>query len=82
MRGYAIYVLLIAAGFGVWALLFWFQRRSSGRGQKLVGWVTIGPLHAYLERRGYRLSRRELLGWGLVALVMVAAPLASWWLER
>lgn len=82
MREYAIYILLVAAGFGVWALLFWFQRRSSGRGQKVVGWLTIGPLHAYLERRGYSLSRRELFGWGLVALVMLIAPLTSWWLER
>lgn len=82
MRDYAIYIFLVAVGFGLWALLFWFQRRSSSRMHKMVGWVFIGPLHDYMERRGYRLSKRELVGWGLVAIVMVAAPLATWWLER
>lgn len=82
MHTYAIYALAIAAGFGLWALLFWSQRRSSGRIRKAVGWMTIGPLHGYLERRGYRLSTRELLGWAFVALVMLLAPVASWMLER
>lgn len=82
MRAYAIYVLLVFAGFGLWALLFWLQRRSTDRFRKAAGWITVGPFHGYLERRGYRLSKREILGWTVVALVMLLAPVASWLLER
>ena len=82
MREYAIYILMVGAGFGLWGLFFWLQRKSSDATRKAVGWVMIGPLHQYLERRGYRLSKRELLGWGVVGLVMLAAPAVSWLLEQ
>ena len=82
MPGYAVYVLLVCAGFGVWALLFWFMRTSSGPKRMALGWSLVGPFHAYLEKRGYRLRRRELFGWALVGAVMLLAPVLSWLLER
>jgi hypothetical protein len=82
MHWYAIYSLLIAASFGHWALLFWFMRKNSGATRNAVGWLMIGPFHSYLEKRGYYLSKRELLGWGLVGTLMLLAPAISWLLER
>lgn len=82
MHGYTIYVLLLAVGIGLWALLFWFMRKNSGATRNAVGWLIIGPFHIYLEKRGYRLSKRELLGWGIVGALMLFAPVLSWLLEQ
>ena len=82
MSGYWLYALLVLAGFALWVLLFIAMRRGSGRKKDVAGYVLIGPMHSYLKRRGYALSRRELVGWGAVLLLMLAVPWISWFLER
>ena len=82
MIGYIIYVALIAVGFMLWILLFVAMRRTAGRNREIAGWLLIGPLHSYLSKRGYTLTEREVLGWGAVLLLMLAAPLITELLER
>lgn len=82
MSGYWLYALLVLAGFGLWLALFVVMRRGAGRKRDVAGYVLIGPMHAYLKRRGYSLSGRELVGWGIVLLLMLAVPWITWFLER
>ena len=81
MRGYCIYALLVLAGFGLWLVLFSFMRKEPGRNKDFAGFLLIGPLHSYLKQRGYSLTKRELVGWLAVLLLMLSAPLVTWWLE-
>jgi hypothetical protein len=81
MRGYLIYFALVLTGFALWALLFAAMRRTRDEKRTWV-YFLIGPLHAYLMRRGYTLSQRELFGWGLVLLFMLLAPWITDVLER
>jgi uncharacterized membrane protein len=80
--GYIVYVALVALGFLLWILLFLAMRRTSGQKRDITGWFLIGPLHTYLGKRGYSLTSREVLGWGAVLLLMIAAPPITWLMER
>ena len=82
MKGYLIYALLVFVGFGLWAVLFMGMQKGSSRKRDLAGYFFIGPLHAYLEKRGYVLTKREVIGWGAVLLLMLAVPWLTWFLER
>ncbi len=68
----------------MWVALFIYMRggdKKSDRKRGLVGKLLIGPLHPYMAKRGYSLTKRELLGWGLVLVLMLAAPLITSLLE-
>ena len=83
MSSYLIFVLLVFLAFVMWAMLFAFMRSGkSQRTKKVVGVVLIGPLHGYLQSRGYRLTNREILGWLLVLFLMLAAPFLDRILEK
>ncbi len=81
MTGYWLYSLLVLAGFVLWLLLFFAMRNGTGRKRDIVGYALIGPMHTYLKKRGYTLTRRELLGWGFVLLLMLAAPWITKFME-
>ncbi len=80
--GYLIYSLAVLAGFVLWLLLFWEMRKGASRERDLAGQIFIGPMHAYLKKRGYTLSRRELFGWGFVLLLMLLVPWITMYLEQ
>ena len=80
MRGYLIYVALIFAGFALWVGLLAAMRRDA-TGKRVWGHLLLGPLHGYLMRRGYRLTKREVVGWCVVLLLMLVAPLLTFVLE-
>jgi hypothetical protein len=82
MRGYIVYSLLVLLGFALWILLFWGMRKGRGRARDAAGFFFLGPFHLYMRRRGYSLSPRELVGWGVVLVVMLLAPWLSKWLEQ
>lgn len=79
--GYLLYSLLVLAGFGLWIGLFLGMRKGSARQRDVAGYFLIGPLHAYLKKRNYALTQRELIGWGVVLLLMLAVPWLTWFLE-
>ena len=82
MKGYVIYSLLVLAGFALWLILFLVMRKGSDRKRDIAGYALIGPMHAYLKRRGYSLSNRELVGWGIVLVLMLLVPWVTWFIER
>ena len=82
MSGYLIYSLVVLAGFALWLLLFLAMRKGSNGKRDIAGYILIGPMHAYLKRRGYTLRTRELVGWGVVLLLMLLAPWISVYLAR
>jgi hypothetical protein len=81
MRGYLFYAVAVILGFGMWWLLFAAMRRREIPGGKFLGYFLLGPMHGYLKRRNYSLSKRELLGWLVVGVLMLAAPIVSKMLE-
>jgi len=82
MRNYLAYVLAVVLAFVVWALIFRIMSKSKGNSKDIKGILLAGPAHFILRRRGYKLNKREILGWGVVFLVMLMAPLISNWLEK
>jgi hypothetical protein len=80
--GYLVYALLVIAGFGLWIALFLGMRKGTERTRNAAGYLLIGPLHAYLRKRNYTLTKRELLGWGVVLLLMLLVPGLTWFIER
>ena len=81
MGSYLFYAVVLILGFGMWWLVFTAMRRRETRGTNFLGYFLLGPMHGYLRRRNYSLTKRELIGWLLVALLMLAAPLMSILLE-
>jgi hypothetical protein len=80
--GYVVYVLVVLAGFALWGLLFWYMRSGSAREHRdTIGYAFIGPLHKYLQKRNYALTRREIWGWLVVLVVLLVAPLITHLLE-
>lgn len=82
MTGYLVYSLVVLAGFVLWLLLFFEMRKDRNRKRDIAGYVFIGPMHVYLKKRGYSLTHRELLGWGVVLLLMLAVPWITFYLEH
>lgn len=80
--GYVGYVALVVAIF-----IFWFvgfavmRRRKDKEWGNLTGFLLAGPLHFYLRDRQYALSRREMIGWAIVCICMIVAPIATKLLE-
>lgn len=74
MANYIVFCLLVLAVFFVWFLFFSVMRKEGGRKLDLLGFLFLGPVHVYLKKRGYVLSRRELIGWVVVLFLMLLAP--------
>jgi hypothetical protein len=81
MRSYLFYLVVVLLGFGMWWLFFAVMRRSDNRENKFLGYFLLGPMYRYLKRRNYSLTKRELVGWLLVGLLMLAAPIVTKVLE-
>ena len=82
-----LWVLIIVAilGFGVWILLFRLFRRhppAQSRASRATGYTLFGPLwpaiEEYMSKREWKLTKREVLGWLLVFLLMIAAILFTY----
>ena len=77
-KGYLIYVAVVVGVFLCWFAAFAIMRRQTGdEPSDLKGFLFAGPLHFYLMRRQYRLSSAEILGWAVVLVLMLVAPLAT-----
>ena len=82
---FPIYALCVVLGFLAWTLIFWLMRKNKNKQNRMEdvkGALLVGPLHFYLRGRHYTFTRRELVGWGLVLLFMLTAPLLTNWLEN
>jgi hypothetical protein len=79
LPGDLIYLLFPVAAFAVWALVIRHlrQRQAQGNENKVAGPLLLGPLHVFLRNRQYTLSRRELIGWLIVGILMASAPLIA-----
>jgi len=76
------YLALIVGVFLFWCVGFAVMRRRKDKEWgNLTGFLLAGPLHFYLRERRYSLSRREMVGWGIVFVVMALAPIATKLLE-
>ncbi|MET3139510.1 putative membrane protein [Undibacterium sp. GrIS 1.2] len=82
MKNYLMYAIIILSGFIAWILIFWIMRKSKDQSKNIKGVLLVGPAHFILKRTGYKLTTREIVGWGLVLLFMLTAPLISHWLEN
>ena len=82
MTGHLIYVAIVLAGFVLWLVLFLAMRKRRDRKHDIAGYLLIGPLHAYLRRRNYSLTKRELFGWGAILILMLLVPWVTRLLER
>ena len=75
---YVIYVLAVTAMFLFWLVAFAILRRQKdAKPSDLMGFLLVGPMHFYLKRRNFQLSNREIIGWGIVLALMLAAPALS-----
>lgn len=81
---YLSYIVLVVLGFGVWVVFFLTMGKGKNKGKKhnLLGLYFVGPLHFYLQKRNYKLTTREIIGWGLVMLLMLLAPWITDILEK
>jgi len=76
--GYVLYVAAVLAIFAFWFIGFVVMRRHRDKAWgDFKGFLFAGPLHFYLKRRRYELSQREVIGWGAVLLLMIAAPIMT-----
>lgn len=82
MNGYLSLVAIVVFGFVALAIIFIILNRLKGRSRDIAGLLFVGPAHFILKRHGYSLSKREIIGWGVVLLLMLAAPLITNWLEK
>ena len=82
MQNYLIYALSILMSFVLWIIIFIIMKKSKGRSKDVKGVLLLGPAHFILRRVGYKLTMRELIGWGVVLLFMLIAPLITHWLEK
>ena len=67
--------------FGIWVMIFMTLRKAKPERRDILGPLLMGPFHFYLKKRGYSFSKRELIGWGVVLLIMFLAPWVSFLLE-
>lgn len=74
---YLIYCAIILAGYGLWIALFVSMKSGSQKKKDSVGYALLGPMHAYLRKRGYTLTTREMVGWGVILLFLLVLPLLS-----
>ena len=78
LEHYWYLIFAVAAGlFAIWMVLFRSRKGDAGTSRGM-SWLFFGPfgpaVDRYLNNRG-GLTRRELIGWGIVAVIMVLAIL-------
>lgn len=80
--GYLIYASSVLVAFGAWFLLIRALRQGAPRGLlvQLKRSRSFQPVEQILGRSHYRFSVREWVGWAVVLIVMLVAPLVSYWL--
>ena len=81
--GYLVYVSLVISAFVLWAIVLHTMRnfKKGKPADEAKGAILAGPAHLIFRNRKYRLTAREVVGWGIVCLLMLAVPLVSRWLE-
>jgi hypothetical protein len=76
--GYLTYIALTLLGVGLLFFAFTLMRKKDQtKGRRVVGALLVGPLHFNLAKRGYRLTKRELLLAALVVLLGLLAPCSA-----
>jgi hypothetical protein len=80
MTGYLVYVLLALLGLALVALPFLLARRGE-KSARLFGAYVAGPMHMYLAKRGYRLTKRELILALVVVVLGLVVPIVTHFLE-
>lgn len=82
-----IYILIILLMIIIWIGLFHIFKNSQDENptkRKLIGISIFGPLwigiHPYMKKHGWKLTQREIIGWIIVILLMLFAPLISYYL--
>jgi hypothetical protein len=63
-----------------WCLAVWYIKRTPAPDYRRFKWhyVLVGPflfdlLHAEIAKRGQLVTRRELIGWGIVLIIIIVA---------
>jgi len=82
MKNYFLYGLSILVGFILWAAIFWLMSKPKFKSKNLMGFLLAGPAHSILKRRDSKLSMREIVGWAIVLILMLLAPIISFWMEK
>jgi len=71
------YIIVVILGFLTWIVILWYFRRKASalpNKDKFRGYFIFGPMFSYMQKRGFALNKREIIGWGIVLLLMLAAP--------
>ena len=71
------YIIIVFLGFITWiVVLAYFRSKKStlSREDKFRGFFIFGPMFTYMRKRGFVFTKREIIGWGIVLLLMLAAP--------
>ncbi len=78
-----IFLIVVILGFAAWALLFQLFRHqppAQSRASCVTGYILFGPfwptIDKYMCKRGWKLSKREMIGWLVVFLLMISAILS------
>lgn len=82
------YILVILVVVLVWISLFRYfnaTKDKDGTKRKLIGISVFGPLwfgvDSYMQEHGWKLTRRETLGWISVLILMILAPIITQYLN-
>lgn len=83
------YILIILVVVLLWIAVFRFFHVSNDKHEtkrKLIGISIFGPLwlgvHSYMQDHGWRLTHREIIGWILVIILMILAPVITHFIGR
>ncbi len=75
---YIKYLCIVFLVVFVW-IIFLTRYRKKGlditESENRGGAFLIGPLYYYLREKGFALNKREIIGWIIVILLMIVAPL-------
>lgn len=75
---YLKYLLIIVLAVIVWVFFLISYRNKKSDMSDLdnyKGLFLIGPFYLYLRKKGFSLSKREIIGWIIVISLMIIAPL-------
>jgi hypothetical protein len=77
---YLAYALLVIGGWTILIVVVWLLTKGKPKGALPA--IILGPAYFVLKRQDWNISRREVVLWAFVALLMLVAPLISYWLEN
>jgi hypothetical protein len=61
------YILFVILGLLTWIAILWYFRSKASalsNRDKFRGYLIFGPMFTYLRKRGFVLTKREIIGWG------------------